>query len=59
MKTNRMAMRGRLLALGLMVTACDDGQDVSETNVVTDLRAGMRALDDDGDPIQVSITVSE
>jgi hypothetical protein len=33
--------------------------NLSATNTVTDLRAGMRALDDDGDPIEVSITVSE
>jgi hypothetical protein len=33
--------------------------NLSATNNVTDLRAGVRALDDDGDPLEVAITVAE
>ena len=32
---------------------------LSATNSIVDIRAGMRASDDDGDPIPVTITVSE
>lgn len=37
-----------------------EGQiNLSATNSIVDIRAGMRASDDDGDPIPVTITVSE